>query len=98
MFPEKRYFDVVILGGGPAGIIGAVTAASFGATVALGTASGGPCKVRYFSENRDSEPSNAAVPQLRASGAVTRAAISPESDDATGGVGSLTQFEGLERV
>jgi len=35
MFPERRFFDVVVVGGGPAGIIGAVTAASCGATVAV---------------------------------------------------------------
>src|SRR5215467_14288203 len=35
MFPERRSFDVVVLGGGPAGLIGAVTAANCGASVAL---------------------------------------------------------------
>src|SRR4026208_623801 len=31
----KREYDLIVLGGGPAGIIGAATAASFGHTVAL---------------------------------------------------------------
>src|SRR5215472_8059539 len=35
MFPEYRSFDVVILGGGPAGIAGAVTAANCGSSVAV---------------------------------------------------------------
>src|SRR5689334_14218130 len=35
MICERRSFDLVVLGGGPAGILGAVTAANHGATVAL---------------------------------------------------------------
>ena len=35
MIRERKSYDLVVLGGGPAGIIGAVTAANHGATVAL---------------------------------------------------------------
>jgi NAD(P) transhydrogenase len=35
MAPETKAFDLVVIGGGPAGIVGAVTAAGFGRTVAL---------------------------------------------------------------
>ena len=35
MFPKERSYDAVIIGGGPAGIIGAVTAANLGHTVAI---------------------------------------------------------------
>jgi pyruvate/2-oxoglutarate dehydrogenase complex dihydrolipoamide dehydrogenase (E3) component len=32
---EARAYDLIVIGGGPAGIIGAATAATFGNTVAL---------------------------------------------------------------